>query len=129
MLPSDRTVVVERFRDEIGDWRLCVLSPFGGARARGLGAGARRRACARALGLGGRCDLVGRRDRAPPARRRARRRRRSWLLIEPDEVEELVVGELGETALFGARFRENAARALLIPRAYPGSARRCGSSG
>jgi ATP-dependent Lhr-like helicase len=42
------------------------------------------------------------------------------VLLEPEEVEELVVGELGASALFGARFRENAARALLIPRAYPG---------
>ena len=30
MVPSDQTIVVERFRDEIGDWRMCVLSPFGG---------------------------------------------------------------------------------------------------
>ncbi len=42
------------------------------------------------------------------------------MLIEPDELEDLVVGELGGSALFGARFRENAGRALLIPRAYPG---------
>ena len=42
------------------------------------------------------------------------------MLPEPEELEELVVGELGASALFGARFRENAARALLIPRAYPG---------
>ena len=42
------------------------------------------------------------------------------VLIEPDELEDLVVGELGGSALFGARFRENAGRALLIPRAYPG---------
>ena len=42
------------------------------------------------------------------------------VLIEPDEVEDLVVGELGGSALFGARFREAAGRALLIPRAYPG---------
>ena len=41
-------------------------------------------------------------------------------MIEPDELEDLVVGELGGSALFGARFRENAGRALLIPRAYPG---------
>ena len=40
--------------------------------------------------------------------------------IDPDEVEDLVVRELGNSALFGARFRENAGRALLIPRAYPG---------
>jgi ATP-dependent Lhr-like helicase len=42
------------------------------------------------------------------------------MLIEPDRLEDLVVGELGGSALFGARFRENAGRALLIPRAYPG---------
>ena len=42
------------------------------------------------------------------------------MLPEPDELEELVIGELAASALFGARFRENAARALLIPRAYPG---------
>ena len=42
------------------------------------------------------------------------------VMIEPDELEDLVVGELGGSALFGARFRENAGRALLIPRAYPG---------
>ena len=43
------------------------------------------------------------------------------LMIDPGEVEDLVVAELGETALFGARFRENAARALLIPRRRPGA--------
>ena len=42
------------------------------------------------------------------------------VLVEPDELEDAVVGELGGSALFGARFRENAGRALLIPRAYPG---------
>src|SRR5213075_729782 len=42
------------------------------------------------------------------------------LLLEPGELEELVIGEVGQTALFGARFRENAARALLIPRRRPG---------
>ena len=41
-------------------------------------------------------------------------------MLEPDEIEDLVVRELGGSALFGARFRENAARSLLIPRAYPG---------
>src|SRR5260221_12919428 len=46
--------------------------------------------------------------------------RRDELMLDPAEVEDLVVAELGETALFGARFRENAARALLIPRRRPG---------
>src|SRR4029079_12756721 len=42
------------------------------------------------------------------------------LMIEPDAIEDMVVQELASSALFGARFRENAARALLLPRAYPG---------
>ena len=118
VVPSDRTIVVERFRDEIGDWRLCVLSPFGG-----------RVHAAWALALSARIrDEFGLESDAiwsddgiivhlpdaddPP--------RAELVLVEPDELEDLVVRELGSSALFGARFRENAARALLIPRAYPG---------
>ena len=74
VLPSERTIVVERFRDEIGDWRLCVLSPYGGPRPRRLGA----RAVGphpRALRPGVRRDLVRRRDRPAPARPRRRRGR------------------------------------------------------
>ena len=48
-----------------------------------------------------------------------RRRRRTTIMISPEEIEELVVQEVGQSALFGARFRENAARALLIPRRRP----------
>ena len=118
-VPSDRTVVVERFRDEIGDWRLCILTPFGGRvhAPWALALGARLRDVARARDAG---DLVGRRDRDPPARTPTRRRRSRSVLLEPEQVEELVTQELGETALFGARFRENAGRALLIPRRRPG---------
>ena len=67
-VPSDRTVVVERFRDEIGDWRLCILTPFGGRvhAPWALALGARLR---ESLGLETAGDLVGRRDRNPPARR------------------------------------------------------------
>ena len=50
------------------------------------------------------------------------RRAPTWCMLEPDEIEDLVVAELGSSALFGARFRENAGRALLIPRARPGQA-------
>src|SRR4051812_28213950 len=118
VVPSDRTVVVERFRDEIGDWRLCVLSPFGGRvhAAWGLALGAKIRD---ELGL--EADAIWSDDGIivhlpdadePPAA--------DFVLVEPDELEELVVRELSASALFGARFRENAARALLIPRAYPG---------
>ncbi|MFL5888508.1 MAG: DEAD/DEAH box helicase, partial [Solirubrobacteraceae bacterium] len=118
VVPSDRAVVIERFRDEIGDWRVCVLSPFGGRvhAAWGLALSARIRD---QLGL--EADAIWSDDGIivhlpdadePPGADLA--------LIEPDELEDLVVRELSSSALFGARFRENAARALLIPRAYPG---------
>ena len=69
VVPSDRTIVIERFRDEIGDWRLCVLSPVRRARARRLGAGA---VAAHPRGVRPRVrrDLVRRRDHRPPPRRR-----------------------------------------------------------
>ncbi len=118
VIPSDRAIVVERFRDEIGDWRLCVLSPFGG-----------RVHAAWSLALSARIrDQVGLESDAiysddgiivhlpdaeePPGA--------ELVMLEPDEIEDLVVAELGSSALFGARFRENAGRALLIPRARPG---------
>jgi ATP-dependent helicase Lhr and Lhr-like helicase len=118
VVPSDRTVVIERFRDEIGDWRVCVLSPYGGRvhAAWGLALSARIR---EEYGL--ESDAIWSDDGIivhlpdadePPGT--------ELMLIEPDELEDLVVGELGGSALFGARFRENAGRALLIPRAYPG---------
>ena len=117
-MPSDRTIVIERFRDEIGDWRLCVLSPFGGRvhAAWGLALSARIRD---QFGL--ESDAIWSDDGIivhlpdadePPGA--------ELVLVEPDELEELVVRELSASALYGARFRENAARALLLPRAYPG---------
>jgi ATP-dependent helicase Lhr and Lhr-like helicase len=118
VVPSDRAIVVERFRDEIGDWRLCVLSPFGARvhAAWGLALSARIRD---QLGL--ESDAIWSDDgiivhlpdaEDPPGA--------DLVMLEPDEVEDQVVGELSASALFGARFRENAARALLIPRARPG---------
>ena len=118
VVPSDRTIVVERFRDEIGDWRVCILTPFGGRvhAPWGMALAARLR---ESIGLDvqsiwsddGIALHLPEAD-APPST--------ADLLIGPDEIEELVVGEVGQTALFGARFRENAARALLIPRRRPG---------
>jgi ATP-dependent Lhr-like helicase len=118
VIPSDRTIVVERFRDEIGDWRLCVLTPFGGRvhAPWAIALAARLRE-----GLGLEVQSLWSDDGialhlpdadTPPVL--------DDLLIEPEEVEELVVQEVGQTALFGARFRENAARSLLIPRRRPG---------
>jgi ATP-dependent helicase Lhr and Lhr-like helicase len=118
VLPSDRTVVVERFRDEIGDWRLCVLTPFGG-RVHAPWALALAARLRESLGLevnaiwsdDGIALHLPEADAPPPL---------DEILVGPEEMEELVIAELGGTALFGARFRENAARALLIPRRRPG---------
>jgi ATP-dependent helicase Lhr and Lhr-like helicase len=118
VVPSDRTVVVERFRDEIGDWRVCILTPFG-ARVHApwaMAVGARLRDS-----LGIEVQSIWSDDGiafhlpdsdAPPAT--------ELLLLTAEELDELVLAEVGQTALFGARFRENAARALLIPRRRPG---------
>jgi ATP-dependent helicase Lhr and Lhr-like helicase len=121
VLPSDRTIVVERFRDEIGDWRLCVLTPYGGRihAAWGLALSARIRER-----LGVEADALWSDDgivvHLPESDELNGSQAVELALIEPDELEDLVVGELGGSALFGARFREAAGRALLIPRAYPG---------
>ena len=117
--PPTRRSSIERFRDEIGDWRLCVLSPVRRPRPRRLGPGARRPDPQRVRARGRR-DLVRRRDRRPPARRRRGALARPRHCSSADEVEDLIVGELSGSALFGARFREAAGRSLLIPRAYPG---------
>jgi ATP-dependent Lhr-like helicase len=128
VLPSERTIVIERFRDEIGDWRICILSPYGGrvhsAWALAISARIRERFELEADAISSDDGIVlhfpdldaddveslGGRDFNPS----------ELILIEPEEVEQAVTAELGGSALFGARFRENAGRALLIPRAYPG---------
>ena len=124
VLPSERTIVLERFRDEIGDWRLCVLSPYGGRvhAAWGLALSARIR---ERFGL--EADVIWSDDgivlhlpELDADESESLPSAIELLLLEPDEVEQMVTAELGGSALFGARFRENAARALLIPRAYPG---------
>src|SRR5256886_3411235 len=118
VVPSDEAIVVERFRDEIGDWRLCVLSPYGGrvhaAWGLALAAKIRNERELEADAIWSDDGIVIHlpdADEPPPS---------DLVLIEPDELEDLVVSELSGSALFGARFRENAARSLLIPRAYPG---------
>jgi ATP-dependent Lhr-like helicase len=116
-VPSDRTVVVERFRDEIGDWRLCILTPFG-ARVHAPWALALAARVRESLGLDahaiwsddGIAIHLPDADAAPPS---------DLVLIDPEEIEDLVVSQVGDSALFGARFRENAARSLLIPRRRP----------
>jgi ATP-dependent Lhr-like helicase len=117
-VPDDRTIVVERCRDELGDYRICVLSPFGGRvhAPWAMAAVAKLRAelAVEVESLWTDDGFVVRipdSDRPPDP-----------LLMIPsaDEIEELVLRQLGGSAMFAARFRENAARALLLPRRRPG---------
>jgi ATP-dependent helicase Lhr and Lhr-like helicase len=117
-VPSDRTIVVERFRDEIGDWRLCILTPFGGRVhapwAMAIAARLRESQGIEAQSIWSDDGIALHFPEAAAAPGF------DELQIEPGDVEDLVVGEVGDSALFGARFRENAGRALLIPRRRPG---------
>ena len=113
-VPDDRTIVIERVRDELGDWRVCVLSPFGN-----------RVHAPWAMAISGKLRAAGLAEietmwaddgfvlrfpdtEAPPDI--------DLLLPDPTEASDLVLRQLGATALFAAKFRESAARALLLPR-------------
>jgi ATP-dependent Lhr-like helicase len=119
VLPTDRTVLVERFRDELGDWRLVLHSPFGAqvhapwALAIGTRLAERYGIDAQALPSDDGIVLrIPETDQEPPGA--------EVLLFEPDEIEQIVTDEVGGSALFASRFRECAARALLLPRRDPG---------
>ncbi|HTB71465.1 MAG TPA: DEAD/DEAH box helicase [Solirubrobacteraceae bacterium] len=124
VLPSERTIVLERFRDEIGDWRLCVLSPFGGrvhsAWALALSARIREHMGVEADAIASDDGIVMHLPDLDADEPEGLPSAAELVMIEPEEVEQAIVSALGDSALFGARFRENASRALLIPRAYPG---------
>jgi ATP-dependent Lhr-like helicase len=118
-VPDDRTLVMERFRDELGDWRLVLHSPFG-ARVHApwaLAIAARLRERYGGMDVqalhtdDGIVIRVPDADDPPPA---------GIAEFDADEIEQLVTAELGASALFAARFRECAARALLLPRRQPG---------
>ncbi len=118
VLPDDRTIVVERFRDELGDWRVCVHTPFGAQVhapwAQAIEARVRERLGLEAQTMYTDDGIVVRlpeADEAPPS---------DSVLFDPEEIEDLVTGEVGGSALFSSRFREAAARALLLPRRRPG---------
>ncbi|HZI67181.1 MAG TPA: DEAD/DEAH box helicase, partial [Thermoanaerobaculia bacterium] len=133
-VPSDRTIVVERYLDDMGDWRVCILSPFG-ARVHAPWATAVLAKLAHGEVAG-----TGPAGLQPPQFKNASEAEMLWsddgivfrlpesdeppaapdFFPAPDEVEELVTRSLGGTSLFAARFRENAARALLLPRRHPG---------
>jgi len=113
-VPDDRTIVVERCRDELGDWRVCVLTPFGSRIhipwAMAVAARIRAAGGPEVETLWGDDGFVLRfpdTDEPPDS---------DWILVESAEAMQLVLRQLGSTALFAGRFREAAGRALLLPR-------------
>jgi ATP-dependent helicase Lhr and Lhr-like helicase len=116
-VPDDRTIVIERCRDELGDWRVCVLTPFGSRIhipwAMAIAARIRAAGGAEVETLWGDDGFVLRfpDTDAPPDP--------DWFLVESAEANDLVLRQLGSTALFAGRFREAAGRALLLPRRRP----------
>jgi ATP-dependent Lhr-like helicase len=113
-VPDDRTIVIERVRDEMGDWRVCVLSPFGSRVhapwAMAVTAGIRAAGGPDVETMWADDGFVLRfpdTDTGPDP---------DLLLLDPQEATGLVLRQLGATALFAAKFRESAARALLLPR-------------
>ena len=116
-VPDDRTIVVERFRDEIGDWRVCILSPFG-ARVHAPWAMVLQARLTERWGTP--VELMWSDDgivlRLPEAYDELPL---DELLVDPEDVDDLIIAHLPTTALFASRFRECAARALLLPRRRP----------
>jgi len=122
-VPSDRTVLVERFRDELGDWRMVVHSPFGaqvnGPWALAIAARMRERRGVEVSAASADDGIVLRLPDALDDSGAEVLPSADDVLLDPDEVERIVVDELGNSALFAARFRECAARSLLLPRRDP----------
>jgi ATP-dependent Lhr-like helicase len=116
-VPDDRTIVIERFRDEIGDWRVCVLSPFG-AKVHAPWAMALQHRLGELWGTS--VELIWSDDgivlRLPES---VDDLPLDALAIDPDEIDDLVVSQLPGSAMFASRFRECAARALLLPKRRP----------
>ncbi|HEY7563618.1 MAG TPA: helicase-related protein, partial [Acidimicrobiia bacterium] len=119
LLPTDQTLVIERFRDEIGDWRVVLLSPLG-ARVHAPWAMALTHKLRARYGAD--VDVIWADDgiafRFPDAEEVPGA---AELSLDPEEVRGLLEEHLADTALFTARFRESAGRALLLPRRRPGS--------
>lgn len=118
-IPTDTTLVVERFRDELGDWRVILHSPYG-LKVNGPLALAVGRRLSQRFGIDekptasddGIVIRLPDTEDAPPGA--------DLFVFDPDEIESLVTNEVGGSALFASRFRECAARALLLPRRHPG---------
>ncbi|WP_167050564.1 ATP-dependent helicase [Salinibacterium sp. ZJ77] len=119
VVPTDRTLLVERFRDELGDWRLVLHSPYGtpvhAPWALAVAARIRERYGIDGSAMAGDDGIVVRlpeTDAEPPGA--------ELFIFEPGELDTIVTEEVGGSALFASRFRESAARALLLPRRNPG---------
>ncbi len=119
VVPHDTTLLLERCRDELGDWRLVLHSPYGTAVHAPWALAINARLHER-YGVDGQATAaddgivirVPDTDAEPPTA--------ELVVFEPDEIEEIVTREVGGSALFASRFRECAARALLLPRRDPG---------
>ena len=118
-VPTDTTFVVERFRDELGDWRVILHSPYG-LRVHGPLALAVARRLRERYGIDEKptasddgiiVRLPDTEDTPPGA---------ELFVFDADEIDPIVTDEVGGSALFASRFRECAARALLLPRRHPG---------
>jgi len=116
-VPDDRTIIVERVLDELGDWRVCVLTPFGGRIhapwAMAATAKIRNELAIDVETMWSDDGFIVRFPETdlPP--------RAELVIPDPDEVEQLVMRQLGSSSMFAAKFREAAARALLLPKLNP----------
>jgi ATP-dependent Lhr-like helicase len=118
-VPDDRTILLERFRDELGDWRLVVHSPFGAPVnapwSLAIGTRLRERYGLDVASMHSDDGIVLRlpdTDTEPPGA--------DLVAFDPDEIAAVVTAAVGDSALFASRFRECATRALLLPRRDPG---------
>ena len=117
-VPSDRDIVIERCRDELGDFRVCVLTPFGSrVHAPWCMAVTAKLRAERGVEVETMWSDDGFVIRLPETEEPLET---DWLLPAPAELKDLVLRQLGSTSLFAAKFREAAARALLLPRRRPG---------
>ena len=118
VIPDEKTLVLERFRDELGDWRVVLHTPFGrpvnSAWALAVGARVGERTGMDPQAVAGDDGIVLRLPEAESEPDGA------IFAFDADEIADIVAEQVGNSALFASRFRECAARALLLPRRNPG---------
>ncbi|MFC4858482.1 ATP-dependent helicase [Actinophytocola glycyrrhizae] len=122
-VPDDRTMLIERYRDELGDWRVVLHSPFGAQVnapwALAIGALLRERRGLDARVAHSDDGIVIQLPDTVDAEGKDVLAGAEDVLLDPDEVEQVVVAEVGGSSMFASRFRECAARSLLLPRRDP----------